>query len=47
MDIFELVLAPAYVRALLTLPMDPATEVVRLVDNVLALRAAREREAPE
>ncbi|MFF1713965.1 TetR/AcrR family transcriptional regulator [Streptomyces sp. NPDC058268] len=47
MDIFELVLAPAYVRALLTLPMDPETEAVRLVDNVLAIRAAREREALE
>ncbi|MFJ1755363.1 TetR family transcriptional regulator [Kitasatospora sp. NPDC088134] len=42
-DVFELILAPAYVRALLAFPMDPATEAARLVDNVLAIRAARER----
>lgn len=47
LDIFELVLAPAYVRALLTMPMDPSTEAVRLVDNVLAVRSARERAAAE
>ncbi|WP_157868618.1 TetR-like C-terminal domain-containing protein [Streptomyces caatingaensis] len=47
MDIFELVLAPAYVRALLSMPMDPATEAVRLVDNVLAVRSAREHRAAE
>ncbi|QEU89646.1 TetR family transcriptional regulator [Streptomyces kanamyceticus] len=45
LDIFELVLAPAYVRALLTMPMDPSTEAERLVDNVLAVRSARERAA--
>ncbi|MEU1286624.1 hypothetical protein [Kitasatospora sp. NPDC005856] len=44
-DLFELVLAPAYVRALLSAPMDPAVDAVRLVDNVLAVRSARERAA--
>ncbi|MFF5538133.1 TetR/AcrR family transcriptional regulator [Streptomyces cinerochromogenes] len=47
MDIFELVLSPAYVRALLSMPMDSATDAVRLVDNVLAIRSARERRAAE
>ncbi|MEV7598766.1 hypothetical protein AB0O91_15420 [Kitasatospora sp. NPDC089797] len=42
LDVLELVLAPAYVRALLAMPMDPATEAVRLVDNLTAIRAARE-----
>ncbi|WP_158585302.1 TetR-like C-terminal domain-containing protein [Kitasatospora sp. SolWspMP-SS2h] len=42
-DVFELILAPAYVRALLASPMDPATDAPRLVDNILAIRTARER----
>ncbi|MFE0173321.1 TetR/AcrR family transcriptional regulator [Streptomyces sp. NPDC059002] len=47
MDIFELILSPAYVRALLSLPMDPATDAVRLVDNVLTIRSAREQRTGE
>ncbi|WP_282204193.1 TetR/AcrR family transcriptional regulator C-terminal ligand-binding domain-containing protein [Kitasatospora fiedleri] len=42
-DVFELILAPAYVRALLASPMDPATDAPRLVDNIIAIRTARER----
>ncbi|MGV9674110.1 TetR/AcrR family transcriptional regulator [Nocardia sp. NPDC003482] len=43
MDVFELVLAPAYLRALLSIPMDPAADAARLVDNLMAIRSARER----
>ncbi|QKW22505.1 TetR family transcriptional regulator [Kitasatospora sp. NA04385] len=42
-DLLELILTPAYVRALLSFPMDPATDAARLADNVMAIRAARER----
>lgn len=42
MDVFELLLSPAYVRALLSLPMDPAADAARLVDNLMAVRSARE-----
>ncbi|MFG2824744.1 TetR/AcrR family transcriptional regulator [Kitasatospora sp. NPDC048365] len=42
-DIVELILAPVYVRALLAFPMDPATDADRLVDNIMAIRTAREQ----
>ncbi|MFI9645648.1 TetR/AcrR family transcriptional regulator [Streptomyces sp. NPDC052040] len=36
-DVLELMLAPAYMCALLDYPMDPATDAERLVDNLLAV----------
>lgn len=41
MDVFELVLAPAYIRALLGRPLDPQADTERLVDNVLAVESSR------
>ncbi|HWC81923.1 MAG TPA: TetR-like C-terminal domain-containing protein [Pseudonocardiaceae bacterium] len=41
LDVFELLLAPSYTRALLSIPMDPATDATRLVDNVIAIRDHR------
>jgi AcrR family transcriptional regulator len=40
-DVFEIVLAPAYFYALLSRPLDPATDAARLVDNVMAVRDHR------
>lgn len=40
-DVFELVLAPAYIRALMSMPMDPATDARRLVGNLIAVRDHR------
>jgi AcrR family transcriptional regulator len=42
-DVFDLVLGPAYMRALLSAPMDPTTDVQRLVDNVMAVVEHRAR----
>jgi AcrR family transcriptional regulator len=36
-DVFEIVLAPAYVHALLSRPLDPAADAPRLVDNLIAV----------
>ncbi|MBP2471531.1 AcrR family transcriptional regulator [Crossiella equi] len=44
-DVLDLLLAPAYFRALMAAPMDPATDATRLVDNIMAVRAAREAKA--
>ncbi|WP_370949329.1 TetR family transcriptional regulator [Amycolatopsis sp. cg5] len=41
LDIFELILAPAYIRALMSIPLDPDTDAERLVANLLAVRDAR------
>jgi AcrR family transcriptional regulator len=41
LDVFDIVLAPAYARAMLSTPMDPATEATRLVDNLIAVRDHR------
>jgi AcrR family transcriptional regulator len=40
-DVFEIVLAPAYFYALLSRPLDPATDAARLVDNVMAVHDHR------
>jgi AcrR family transcriptional regulator len=40
-DIMEIILFPAYLRALLSLPMDPAADAPRLVDNLIAVRDHR------
>lgn len=40
-DVFDLVLAPAYVRALMAWPLDPATDTARIVDNLIAVAEAR------
>lgn len=45
MDVFDLVLAPAYTRALLARPLDPRIDTARLVDNVLAVESHRNRTA--
>ncbi|SDZ26142.1 transcriptional repressor C-terminal [Amycolatopsis xylanica] len=41
LDVFELILAPAYIRALMSMPLDPETDAERLVDNVIAVRDSR------
>ncbi|WP_067538450.1 TetR-like C-terminal domain-containing protein [Nocardia crassostreae] len=40
-DIAELILSPAYIRALVAMPLNPATDAERLVDNVIAVRDHR------
>ncbi|MFD8500647.1 TetR/AcrR family transcriptional regulator C-terminal ligand-binding domain-containing protein [Amycolatopsis sp. NPDC059657] len=40
-DVFELVLAPAYIRALMSMPLDPETDAERLVANLIAVRDSR------
>ncbi|MFC9993985.1 TetR-like C-terminal domain-containing protein [Nocardia sp. NPDC127526] len=40
-DIVELILSPAYIRALVSMPLDPAADAPRLVDNLIAVRDHR------
>ena len=40
-DVFEMVLAPAYLYALISNPLDPAADAARLVENLLAVRDQR------
>ncbi|GAA5049839.1 TetR/AcrR family transcriptional regulator [Nocardia callitridis] len=40
-DVLEVILSPAYIRALLFTPMDPVTDAPRLVDNLMAIRDHR------
>jgi AcrR family transcriptional regulator len=41
LDVLEIILSPAYIRALVSMPLDPATDAPRLVDNLLAVRDHR------
>ncbi|WP_067704909.1 TetR/AcrR family transcriptional regulator C-terminal ligand-binding domain-containing protein [Nocardia jejuensis] len=40
-DIIELILSPAYIRALVSLPMDPEKDAPRLAGNLIAVRDHR------
>ncbi|WP_067682756.1 hypothetical protein [Nocardia miyunensis] len=40
-DVFELILSPACIRALVFALMDPAVDAARLVDNLIAVRDHR------
>ncbi|MBY8862816.1 TetR/AcrR family transcriptional regulator C-terminal ligand-binding domain-containing protein [Nocardia sp. CA2R105] len=40
-DVFEIILSPAYVRALVSAPLDPGVDAARLVDNLIAVRDHR------
>ncbi|WP_216894642.1 TetR/AcrR family transcriptional regulator [Nocardia alni] len=42
-DVWELILSPAYIRALMSAPLTPATDAPRLVDNLIAVRDHRLR----
>ncbi|WP_141717997.1 TetR/AcrR family transcriptional regulator [Nocardia altamirensis] len=40
-DVFEIILSPAYIRALLSNSLDPESDAPRLVDNLIAVRDHR------
>ncbi|HEX7339908.1 MAG TPA: TetR family transcriptional regulator [Rhodanobacteraceae bacterium] len=41
LDVFEVIVAPAYTHALLGIPMDASADAARLVDNLIAIRDSR------
>ena len=40
-DVFDIIIAPAYMHALMANPLDPTTDAPRLVDNLMAVHGYR------